>query len=377
MEKIGIFGGTFNPVHAEHVEVAIAAINELNLDKLIIMPTFSSPHKTLIPASAEDRINMLSIAFSGIDKAVISDYEIKKQGTSFTYLTVEHYKELYPNAKLFFIVGGDMLTDFKTWKFPERILAAATLAVFERENFKTDFAAEKKYFKQTFDKDFIKLSYIGKNFSSTKIRVYSMLNLDLEGICIPAVSNYIKERGVYRGDEKIDFLLSHLTKKRLIHTAGVAVTALKKAKELNLSESKVLTAALFHDCAKYLSPEDYPEFALPQNVPPPVVHEFLGAYVAEKIVGIFDPEVIDAIKYHTTGKANMTTLGKLIFVADMIEENRDYDGVDKLRAYFDGDFDKCFIECLKEETLHLLRKKMPVYFETVNAYDFYVNNNKQ
>ena len=194
MEKIGIFGGTFNPVHAEHVEVAIAAINELNLDKLIIMPTFSSPHKTLIPASAEDRINMLSIAFSGIDKAVISDYEIKKQGTSFTYLTVEHYKELYPNAKLFFIVGGDMLTDFKTWKFPERILAAATLAVFERENFKTDFAAEKKYFKQTFDKDFIKLSYIGKNFSSTKIRVYSMLNLDLEGICIPAVSGLFSRR---------------------------------------------------------------------------------------------------------------------------------------------------------------------------------------
>ena len=77
--RIGIFGGTFNPVHAEHVETAKRALKELNLDKLFIMPTFSSPHKTLMAASAEDRINMLKIAFAGVPEAEISTYETARR----------------------------------------------------------------------------------------------------------------------------------------------------------------------------------------------------------------------------------------------------------------------------------------------------------
>ena len=72
----------------------------------------------------------------------------------------------------------------------------------------------------------------------------------------------------------------------------------------------------------------------------------------------------------------MSALGKLVFVADMIEKGRDYDGVDKLRRLFDGDFDACFKECLKEEVLHLLNKKQYIYAETLNAYDYYIKENR-
>ena len=144
--KIAIFGGTFNPVHNEHVELVKAAIKELSLDKLFIVPTFAPPHKNVVPAPAEDRLNMLKLAFSGVDKAEISDFELKNGGKSYSYVTAEHFSGLYPEAKLYFLVGDDMLTDFKTWRFPERLLDVAELAVFGRENFTAEYAAEEKYF---------------------------------------------------------------------------------------------------------------------------------------------------------------------------------------------------------------------------------------
>jgi len=376
MKRIGILGGTFNPVHAGHVSLVSAALKELDLDKLIVMPTFLSPHKTLIAASPEDRVNMLKIAFSGMEKVEIGDYEIKSGGKSYTYLLVEHYRAIYPDLEIFFLVGGDMLTDFKTWKNPDRILKSARLAVCLREGFSTDVEDEKKYFTDRFGDSFTVLKYVGENLSSTKIRLYAMLSLPLDGISIKGVSEYITENDVYGGGETVGFLKANLTEKRLIHTAGVAISALKKAKDLGLDENKVLTAPLLHDCAKYLKKEDYPEFTMPTDVPAPVEHAFLGAYVAENVLGVSDAEIIDAIRYHTSGKANMTMLGKLIFVADMIEEGRNYEGVEKLRVLFDKDFNECFVECLREETLHLKNKKAPIYTETLNAYKYYVTENK-
>ena len=152
MKRIAVLGGTFNPVHLEHVELCKNAIAELNLDKLLVMPTYISPHNTSAPAPTIDRLEMLKRAFSGVEKVEISDYEILKEGKSYTYQTVEHFAE-NKDAKLFFIMGGDMLTDFKSWRYPERIVNSCTLAVFERENTFTDFKAEKEYFNKTFNKD--------------------------------------------------------------------------------------------------------------------------------------------------------------------------------------------------------------------------------
>ena len=149
--------------------------------------------------------------------------------------------------------------------------------------------------------------------------------------------------------------------------------ALKKAKELNLDVQKVYLSALLHDCAKYLDYTAFKGFKLPCDIPEPVIHAFLGAFVAENILGVKDKEVLDAICYHTSGKSNMSTLGKLIFVADMVEKERVYEGVETLRNLFNqNDFEYCFRECLKEEFIHLINKGSSIYQETVNAYDYYI-----
>ena len=114
--KTGILGGTFNPVHVEHVALAKAAVKELKLDRLIVVPDFLPPHKSVIPASAKDRLNMLELSFRDDGRIEISDFEIMREGKSYTYLTVEHFRSLDPEGELFFILGGDMLADFKTWR---------------------------------------------------------------------------------------------------------------------------------------------------------------------------------------------------------------------------------------------------------------------
>ena len=375
MKRIAFFGGTFNPVHIEHVATAAAAVNELKLDKIFIVPTFLPPHKNVYPAKSADRINMLKIAFNESgelsEKVEISDYEIENGGKSYSFITTEHFKSLYPQAELYMLVGGDMLKDFKTWKNPERILACAKIAVILREGYSVDINAEREYFKNTFNSDFAVLNYVGKDVSSTEIRTLLAFGIKPDGVT-DEVFSYIKEHEVFSPDKYQKYILEKLPVKRVIHTANVVICALKKAKELNLDYEKVRIAATLHDCAKYDDYRDYKDFTLPRDVPPPVVHAFLGAFVAEKVLGVKDAEILDAIRYHTSGKANMSTLSKLIFVADMIEEGRVYEGVDILRQEYERDFESCFRLCLKEETLHLINKKQPIFKETLNAYDYYV-----
>lgn len=373
MEKIGVFGGTFNPVHKEHVTIAKIAIEALSLDKLIIMPTFMPPHKNGIPAPVQDRIKMLELAFSGVDGVEISDMEAKRQGKSYTYQTLECIAQKETGAKLFFIVGADMLVDFKTWRNPDRILSLATLCCFGREKFNVDYQKEREYFQKTFGKEFVTLPYDGGADCSTAIRIYASLGISLTDMVSEDVEKYIKEKALYSGGKIEEFLKESLTKKRLLHTARVTVCALRRAKEFGVDEKKITTACLIHDCAKYLSYKSFADFTLPDGVPEPVIHSFLGAYVAKEVLGVDDEEILDAVRYHTSGKANMSNLGKLLFVADMVEDGRNYDGVEELRKAFESkSLDECFKACLKEEMIHLLNKGGEIFVETKNAYDYYI-----
>ena len=111
---------------------------ELELDSLLVIPAYAAPHKNgRRETEAEYRFQMAKRAFAGIERVRVSDLELAREGTSYTYLTVEAVARMFPDAALYFLVGGDMLRDFKTWKNPERILAAATLVAAAREGAKT------------------------------------------------------------------------------------------------------------------------------------------------------------------------------------------------------------------------------------------------
>ncbi len=374
--RIAIFGGSFDPIHTEHVRLAEFAIAELGLDKLFIMPAYAPPHKKgKMLSPDEDRLEMCRLACAHLDKVEVSDYEIAKKGVSYTYLTCKHFKERYEDAELFWLVGTDMLRDFPTWKNPKEILSYATLAVCGRNESSEWIKKEQAEFIRLFDKKFVYLSYNGKDVSSTKIRVLAGAGMRLTHFTPPCVEEYIKEKGLY----KIPFAEEALTlqsPKRQAHSLRVAELAAKRAVQLQISEKKAIEAALLHDCGKNLDENSsYLEgFTLPTTwgeVPKEVAHQFAGAFVCEQHFGITDGEILDAVRYHTSGRPNMSTLEKLIFLADMLEPERSYDCVDTLRSLFWKDIDECLTVALFETLKFLEKKGGEVYPLTRKAYEFY------
>ena len=382
--KIGIFGGSFDPVHIEHTRLARTAIDSLGLDKLFIMPAHTPPHKpwkTLAPD--EIRIEACRLAFADMPKAEISDYEILQGGTSYTYLTCRHFRELYPCAEIFWLVGTDMLRDFPTWKNTAEILQTATLAVCARNERTAWLETERTAFFEKFGKEFVVLPYNGRDVASTKIRVLAGAGMDLSEFVPKKAAEYIQKTGWYT-IPNAQAALDLESPKRRAHSIRVAQLAAARAPSLGISERKAITAALFHDCAKNL-PDNSPYlcgFCMPSawgEVPKEVAHQFAGAFVAEHSFGVKDGEVLAAIAYHTSARENMCALEELTFLADMLEEERCYEGVERLRALFwQGDsLQECMRVALYETLKFLQKKGGEIYPLTEKAFKFYADKNKR
>ena len=369
--KIAIMGGAFNPVHNEHINCALAAQRELGADKVIIVPTNVSPHKSgRLAAPPRVRLEMCRAAFGRLEGFEVSDCEIARGGVSYSYVTCRRFKKLYPNDELYFVMGADMLAGFSRWKEPREILKCVTPAVCARENAE-DLMPLVRRFSEEFGGDIRAFGYVGKAVSSTKVRALAALGCDISPYVPEEVKRTIRSRELYAIPEA-RAVKKYLTDERWAHTVGVAVAAARRAPAAGVAEYDALLAAALHDCAKYLG-EDAPElrgFKPPANVPPPVLHQYSGAYVAEHTFGVKDKNVLDAIRYHTSGRENMSPLGKLIFLADMLEDGRDFDGVESLRALFAKDIDLCLAEALRRQLEYLKSTKKPVYPLTARAYEY-------
>lgn len=134
MGRTGLFGGTFNPIHAGHIHLAEESFRALKLDRMFLIPSNIPPHKqTYDLCSGEERAEMVRLALQDKEGFEVSEYEIKKEGKSYSYYTVMHFREMYPDDELFLIVGSDMFLSFDSWYRFEDILKEVTLAVVSRE----------------------------------------------------------------------------------------------------------------------------------------------------------------------------------------------------------------------------------------------------
>lgn len=368
--KIAIYGGAFNPVHNEHINIVLAAKRELGLDKIIIVPTNISPHKSgSLTVRAKDRLDMCHAAFGNREGFEISDCEIKRGGISYSYVTCRRFKKLYPEDEIYFIMGEDMLKSFVNWREPDEILKCVIPAVCARGT-STKMKEQIKAFSSRFKCEVVTFGYVGKDLSSTRVRTLAALGEDISPYVSEEVKNIIRNCGLYaipeiRGVKKL------LTEERWQHTVRVACFAAKAAPRLKVFEYDAIIAAALHDCAKCLD-ENAPQlkgFNPLVDVPAPVMHQYAGAYVAEHTFGISDKAVLNAIRYHTSGRDNMSPIEKLVFLADLLEEGRNFSGVETLRALFESDIDKCLLVALKRQLEYLTAQKKPVYPLTRRAYE--------
>ncbi|MCD8287152.1 MAG: nicotinate (nicotinamide) nucleotide adenylyltransferase [Clostridia bacterium] len=370
--RIGLYGGAFNPVHSEHVRVAQAAVEALELDKLIVIPTYVSPHKKGdIMARGKERAEMCRHAFACIPCAEVSTVELKRKGVSYSYVTCRHFKKEYPDDDLFFIMGADMLECFADWKEPEEILKCVTLAAAGREGEKDLRSLILSFSKKFPHSEVVPVGYTGSKVSSTRVRVLAALGEDLGDLVPEKVRSYIRHHDIYLMP-KIASCRKYIKEKRWKHSVRVAILAAENCRRMGIFEEDAIIAGGLHDCAKYTSLDspDLKGFICPPDVPEPVLHQFTGAYMAEHVFGITDENILDAIRYHTSGRENMAPLEKLLFLSDMLEEGRDFEGVDHLREVFAKDIDRCLYESLKQQVAYLESTGKPVYPLTKRAYDY-------
>lgn len=196
-KRVGIFGGTFNPPHIGHVEAAKAFLEKAALDSLIIMPAFIPPHKDYnSPVSCEERLEMCKIAFSGIEKAYVSDLEISRGGKSYTYLTLEELSS--DDTELYFLCGTDMILTMDSWKNPDIIFSLANICYIRREcDLETTVSIEKKCdeYANKFGAKIIPIASDVIEISSSEIRSGEC---DLASYLTPELLDYVKKAGLYR-----------------------------------------------------------------------------------------------------------------------------------------------------------------------------------
>ena len=372
MKRIGIYGGTFNPPHTGHIQGASYAIKALDLERLLLIPSCISPHKTLpydSPNPAQ-RAEMLAIAAG--EKMEVSDLELRRGGTSYTYETVEAIAQQYPDAELVLLMGTDMFLSFLTWKEPQRILQKASLGVLYRGD--KDEPEQIQQQKQLLESQGAKV-YLVENpvtaISSTQLR--RMLVFRCASPFLPeGVEDYIRTSGFYGTAKDYRNLpiaeleqvaVSVVKPNRVAHILGCRDTAADLARRWGANETDAARAGLLHDITKAL---DGPlqltlcrEYGMILDAfhekNPKTLHALTGSLVADKIFGE-NREVVAAIHSHTTGKANMNTLEKILYVADYMEPNRDFPGVEKLRSLAYTDLDKA-LKLGLEMTLNLLKQQ--------------------
>jgi nicotinate-nucleotide adenylyltransferase len=190
MAKVGIFGGTFDPIHLGHLITAQSVKEIRKLDKIIFIPAFISPHKSdAVTSSAEHRLNMIKIAIEGITFFDYSNTEISRNGISFTIDTLKELKKIYDELE--FIIGYDNIFKFHDWKDPDEILKLTTLIVLKRKSSKPP-AFEDNYYKQA-----VFVQTRGIEISATDIRERVKHGLPINYLVPPKVMDYIYKHKLY------------------------------------------------------------------------------------------------------------------------------------------------------------------------------------
>lgn len=197
MSNVAILGGTYNPPHFGHKRLIEAFTKKYNFDKILIIPTYTPPHKSSKDlVSSEDRLNMCKLAFKE-PIFEVSDIEIKRKGKSYTYLTLKELKEKYKDANFYLIIGSDMLLSFHTWKNTSEIFDMCTVCAASRED-EIGMDRLNVYTKSYFpDREIELIEFKPLEISSTELRKMFRENRDTSKYVDKSVLDYIKCRGLY------------------------------------------------------------------------------------------------------------------------------------------------------------------------------------
>lgn len=385
MTRIGIFGGTFNPPHMGHVQAVTAAREELGLDRVLLIPAAVPPHKQLSPHSpdADMRLELTRLAVAQLPWAEASDIELRRSGPSYTADTLTQLAAQYPEDELVLLVGTDMFLTLDKWYHPETICRLARIAFAARTELSPEAQAAAETQRDNLERRFgARVSLLHnpvRELSSSTVR--RMLAFGCAGPLLPPpVAEAIERHGFYRAPSRLrqlpmaaleEVCLELVDAARIPHVQGCRDTAVRLAERYGCDPVEAARAGLLHDVTKALPPAqqlqlcaDYGMMSADlTRMQPQLFHAITGSLVAERVFGEC-AAVCGAIRWHTTGSPGMTRLEQILYLADMIEPTRHYEGVETLRQAAERDLHEALCLSMERTVTHLRERGLEVSPET-------------
>lgn len=382
MRKIGIFGGTFNPIHNGHLHLVDCFKKELDFDKVLLIPTNIPPHKeNMVDIDSSHRVNMCNLAVEDINDIEVSKIEFERDEKSYTYVTVSKLKEIFPTEELYLIMGSDMFFSLEKWYRYDDLKKLVVFCVAAREENEYEKLVEfsKKLSGNGAKTKVLKADVL--EISSSEIRQRVMLGEDYESLVPNSVFEYIKEHNLYNLNEQIPFykqlLKSSLSEKRYIHSLNVADSAVYLASKYGTNKNKAYFAGLMHDITKEKNENEQlqiiNDFAIiyddAEKNNKALWHAITGAWYLENVLKIKDTEIINAVRWHTEFRENATLLDKIIYLADFISADRDYKDVDVMRQKCENSLDEALLYGLSFTIKDNAQKGRLIGLESIKAYN--------
>ena len=358
--RIGLLGGTFNPIHRAHVQMAEIARDEAALDLVLLMVAADPPHKRVdedVPAHERFRLTQLAIA--GKERLIASNQEIVRGGKSYTLLTLQELTKQYPDAEISIIIGSDTLSDLPNWYHPEEVLKIASVLCVPRVGIDQNDTATAEMLREHYGARVRLLSAKAEVIASTEIRKRLTAGLPVAGLMPERVEQAVYEGGAYFPKDVRalqEKCREALNPKRYSHVCGTMRSAATLAGLWKQDATKARIAALLHDCAKCLDPLTQEVLSGDESGIAPVYHAFAGAVIAKMEYGVTDEIILRAIRLHTTGDWGMTNFDALIYTADLVEPMRDFPGVEEYRRRVSPDIDS-FMRYALVRVAQLVEKK--------------------
>lgn len=380
--KIGMLGGTFNPVHTGHVNLGRVCAERAGLDKLLVIPTGLPPHKATAAGMPDDahRLCMLDIAFGDVGAAEVCDLEMRRDGRSYTIDTLTALREKYPRDELFLIVGSDMFLTLESWHRAEEIKPMVTVLTMAREVGEQDSLMD--------ERDRLRAAgwrcevceeppYVA---SSTAVRAGEM-NL------VPVrVADYIAQNGLY-GCDADEYPWNHaryealarerLSEKRYVHSVNVMEQAVYLAGRYGGSVPLCRVAGMLHDICKESPREEQLQLLSGSDrianklflSQPHIWHGFAAAEYLRRALNITSRPILNAVRFHTTARADMSLTEIIVYLADLTSKERTYEGVAELRGLCDRSLTDGMVYALSyfRDTLDVASD------ETRGAFGFYLD----
>jgi nicotinate-nucleotide adenylyltransferase len=401
--KLAILGGSFNPVHLGHLWLVDAALSILGYDRVIMVPAFTSPFKLgAREVSPSDRMDMLAASIPGDPRITIDDCEIKRGGVSYTIDTIADIRQRYrPVGKMGLIIGDDLVQTFSQWRRAEDIAAETDIIIAHREsaepaafpypctllnNAIMELSSAEVRTRIQNGESWRSLTPQGARFIIEDRRLYGYTppvqgedagsGTVADGLSgqVPVSGTKVSYELIARVEAEVRSLVNI---SRFLHSRSVALMAYDLCVHFGLDPDRGYLAGMAHDMAKSL-PEgemkrlarrDDENFSKLEQKKPSLLHGRAGAVLLRQKFGIEDEDILEAVRYHTTGRPGMGPLARVVYIADKIESSRE-DVKVELRDFsrFAG-LDSLFTAVLEETVAFLRSKQMDLSAGTLRLLD--------